>query len=47
LDFPILSNFSIGHSDKNLTIPLGIRVCLDAEKKSIEFLESPIKNEAF
>ena len=40
---PIISGFPIGHSEKNLPIPIGIRVELDTEKKSIRFLERPFR----
>ena len=38
---PIVYNFPIGHGETKLTIPLGVKVSLDADKKCLEFLEAP------
>lgn len=36
-EFPILSGMEAGHTDPNLTIPLGIRTELDTESRSLTF----------
>jgi len=41
IGFPILYDFPIGHSNQNMLIPLGIRVRLNTEQKTITFLEEP------
>jgi len=42
-NIPILFNVDIGHSDPMITVPLGIRVRIDSDKKIFEFLESGTK----
>jgi muramoyltetrapeptide carboxypeptidase len=42
LHIPILSELPYGHIDKKYTIPIGIRVYLDAEKGYLEFLEGAV-----
>ena len=39
-NLPVLSGFSHGHLTENLTVPLGIKVRIDAVKCRIEFMES-------
>jgi muramoyltetrapeptide carboxypeptidase len=39
--FPIISNFPIGHSSKNVLVPLGVKVRLNTKKKTLIFLERP------
>jgi muramoyltetrapeptide carboxypeptidase len=41
---PVLFNFSHGHLKDNLTVPLGINVRINGNKRSIEFLESHFAN---
>ncbi|OVE80854.1 hypothetical protein BVY03_05170 [bacterium K02(2017)] len=41
--FPILYNLPLGHGVKKLSIPLGVKVCLDTKSKSVSFLESAFK----
>ena len=36
---PVLAGFEIGHSNENLTVPLGIRATLDTEKGTLEYRE--------
>jgi len=43
LRIPILSRFHIGHLEKNTILPIGIKVELDSEKRSIRFLEKPFR----
>lgn len=38
---PAFSGLQFGHSDKNLTIPVGIRARMDADSGTIQLLESP------
>lgn len=40
LKVPVLSGLPFGHSAENVTLPIGVRVRLNADKKRIEFLES-------
>jgi muramoyltetrapeptide carboxypeptidase len=40
LSVPALANLSHGHIKDNLTVPIGIKVRVNANKNSIEFLES-------
>lgn len=35
---PILAGLAAGHGDRNLTLPIGLRVQLDADQKQLEFL---------
>jgi muramoyltetrapeptide carboxypeptidase len=39
---PVLANFPGGHGIENWALPLGIRVRMDANQKSIQFLESAV-----
>lgn len=39
---PILGNFPIGHGKVNLTLPLGLRIGLDAEERSARVLEAAV-----
>jgi len=39
---PVLANFPGGHGMEDWALPLGIRVRLDADQKSIQFLESAV-----
>jgi muramoyltetrapeptide carboxypeptidase len=43
LDQPVIYNFPCGHGKEKITIPVGIRVALDADKKSLEFLEAGVR----
>ncbi len=40
-EFPVLTDFDMGHTDPLMTIPLGIQVEIDATKKKVTLLESP------
>lgn len=35
---PILAGLEVGHGDPNISIPLGVRVCLDADKHRLDFV---------
>ncbi len=39
LGIPVVSGLSIGHGEVNLSVPLGARVRLDADAKTLSFLE--------
>ncbi len=39
---PAISGFPFGHIPNPLTIPLGIKACLDATNKTVSLLESPV-----
>ncbi|OPL09505.1 MAG: hypothetical protein AVO33_06840 [delta proteobacterium ML8_F1] len=39
-EFPVLTNFRAGHVSPQFTIPLGVKVRIDADMKTVEFLES-------
>lgn len=39
---PVLANFPGGHGSENWALPLGVRVHLDADRKSIQFLEPSV-----
>lgn len=41
-DFPILMNFPTGHIKRTATLPLGVKVRLDAGKKTLTFLEGAL-----
>jgi len=36
---PVAAGFAIGHTDRNLTIPLGVSACLDASKGELRYVE--------
>jgi muramoyltetrapeptide carboxypeptidase len=40
---PVLTGFPCGHGKEKITIPIGIRVKLDADKKTVTFLESGVR----
>jgi muramoyltetrapeptide carboxypeptidase len=42
LDIPVLANFPAGHGDENWALPVGVRVRLDADSRSLEFLEPAV-----
>lgn len=42
MGFPVISRFPIGHGNRNMTMPLGIKVELDTNNKRIMFLERPV-----
>ncbi len=42
-NFPILFGVDIGHTDPQLTIPIGTKVVIDSETNNFEFLEKGIK----
>jgi muramoyltetrapeptide carboxypeptidase len=39
---PFLSNLPFGHTAKKLTLPIGLRVKVDTDKRSIEYLEPAV-----
>jgi len=39
-DFPVLGEFDCSHAMPMLTIPLGLRVCLDADAQTLTLPES-------
>jgi muramoyltetrapeptide carboxypeptidase len=39
VNIPILSGFDIGHVRVNLTIPIGLRATLDADRQILTFHE--------
>jgi muramoyltetrapeptide carboxypeptidase len=40
---PILAGFPAGHGEDNVTLPLGARVRLDADRRTLTLLESPTR----
>jgi len=40
---PFLSNLPFGHEAKKITMPLGIRVRVDAAKRTVEFMEGAVR----
>ncbi len=42
LTCPILANFPCGHEADNVTVPLGVRVELDADNRQLTLLDSPV-----
>ena len=40
--FPVLTEFDMGHTDPILTLPLGAKVSIDANKKSVTLMESVV-----
>jgi muramoyltetrapeptide carboxypeptidase len=42
LHVPVLANFPAGHGAENWALPLGARVRVDAEKRSLDFLEPAV-----
>ncbi len=43
LKIPFLSNIPFGHVQRKLTLPIGVRARVDADKRSIEFLEAAVE----
>jgi muramoyltetrapeptide carboxypeptidase len=43
LGVPVLAGFPAGHGSENWAIPLGAKVRMDADARSIEFLEPAVK----
>jgi muramoyltetrapeptide carboxypeptidase len=41
--FPILYGADIGHTDPQITIPIGVEVVIDSEANTFDFLESGVK----
>lgn len=41
--FPVIADFPVGHCDRKFTLPLGVRVELNATQRSLTFLESALK----
>ncbi|GAA1953661.1 LD-carboxypeptidase [Amycolatopsis minnesotensis] len=42
-DIPVLGNVEFGHAGPNLPMPVGIRVAVDAEQRSLSLLESAVR----
>jgi muramoyltetrapeptide carboxypeptidase len=42
LGVPVLAGFPCGHGIENWALPLGLRIRVDADQKSIQFLESAV-----
>lgn len=42
-DFPILFNFPAGHSEKKITLPLGVKVKIDSRNRSLTYLEAALR----
>lgn len=42
-DIPVLGNVEIGHAGPNLPMPIGIRVALDAQERSLSLLEPAVR----
>jgi muramoyltetrapeptide carboxypeptidase len=42
---PVVWRFPVGHGPYNATIPLNVQAELDAEARTLQILESPLKNE--
>jgi muramoyltetrapeptide carboxypeptidase len=43
LGIPVVENFPTGHTDENVTLPLGIEVELDADARKLAILENPVR----
>lgn len=43
LGVPILSNFPVGHSRDNVTLPLNVEAKLDANAKTLSILQNPVR----
>lgn len=43
LNQPLVYNFPCGHGQEKITIPIGTRVMIDSEEKTVEFLEAGVK----
>ena len=41
-DMPVVADLDIGHTSPMMTLPLGCRVAVDAERKTVELLESAV-----
>ena len=42
-DFPILFNFPAGHSEKKVTLPLGVKIKIDSRDRSLSYLEAALR----
>ncbi|WP_030617812.1 S66 peptidase family protein [Streptomyces fulvoviolaceus] len=42
-DIPVLGNVEVGHAGPNLPMPVGIRVALDAQQRSLSLLEPAVR----
>jgi len=42
-DIPVLGNVEFGHAGPNLPMPVGIRVGLDAQQRSLSLLEPAVR----
>jgi muramoyltetrapeptide carboxypeptidase LdcA involved in peptidoglycan recycling len=40
---PLMVNLPFGHEPRKMTMPIGIRVRVDAGKKTVEYLESGVR----
>ncbi|WP_083461984.1 hypothetical protein [Kitasatospora griseola] len=44
-DLPVLGNVDIGHAGPNLPMPVGVRVGLDAQRRTLALLEPAVGRE--
>lgn len=44
VEYPVLLGFPSGHIERQVTLPLGVDVELDADKKIVKIVESPFSN---
>ncbi|MGO4748613.1 LD-carboxypeptidase, partial [Streptomyces sp. 2MCAF27] len=45
-DIPVLGNVEFGHAGPNLPMPVGIRVSLDAQQRTLSLLEPAVRPHA-
>ena len=45
-DIPVLANVEFGHAGPNLPMPVGVRVSLDAEHRTLSLLEPAVRPHA-
>ena len=43
LGIPVIGNFPTGHTNENVTLPLGVEVQLDADARKLTILENPVR----
>jgi len=39
---PLMTNFPIGHIERKVTLPIGIRARLDSDSRTLHILEAPV-----
>jgi len=42
-DVPVLGNVEFGHAGPNLPMPVGLRLALDAQQRSLSLLEPAVR----